>query len=86
MLPQEIIKKPLEYLLLLSILVVGLLAFIYFSFDHQAQRRVIYFTGGAYLFWSLLHHYKRGDLTLPIVLEYLIVALFAFVLITTTLL
>lgn len=85
MLPTEIKKKPFEYLLLLFILFSGLVAFIFFSYNHQAQRLVIYLTGAAYMFWSLLHHYKRGDLVLSIVLEYLVVALFASVLITSTL-
>jgi hypothetical protein len=85
MIPKEIKQKPFEYLLLVAILTVASIAFFTFSHTPQAQRRVIYLTGGAYMFWSLLHHYRRGDLTLPIVLEYLIIALFASVLIATTL-
>lgn len=85
MFPEEIKKKPLEYIFLLLILLFGLVGFIYFSFSPHNQRRVIYLTGGAYLFWSLVHHYKRGDLTLPIIFEYLLVAIFAFILISTTL-
>lgn len=85
MLFQEIRQKPFEYLLLLSIFIFGLSGFVYFSHLPSIQRRVIYLTGASYLFWSLLHHYRRGDLVLSIVLEYLIVALFAFILISATL-
>ena len=85
MLFQEIRQKPFEYLFLLSIFIFGLSGFVYFSHLPSIQRRVIYLTGASYLFWSLLHHYRRGDLVLSIVLEYLIVALFAFILISATL-
>lgn len=86
MIPQEIKQKPFEYIFLALVFIVTALAFIYLSHSPQAQRRVIYLSSGVYMFWSLLHHYRRGDLTLPIILEYLIVALFASVLITVTLL
>ena len=85
MIPTEIKQKPFEYILLALILIVSAIGFILLSYSPQAQRRLIYLMGGAYMFWSLLHHYRRGDLTLPIVLEYLIVALFASILISTTL-
>jgi len=85
MFPDEIKKKPFEYLLLFFILSLGAFAFIFLSYTPHAQRRVIYLTGASYLFWSLMHHYKRGDLSLSIMLEYLLIALFAAVLITTTL-
>ena len=85
MIPTQIKQKPFEYLFLALILLIASVAFIILSHSPQAQRRVIYLTGGAYMFWSLIHHYRRGDLTLPIVLEYLIIALFASVLVTTTL-
>lgn len=82
---KEIKQKPFEYVLLVLILLLGAVFFFAFSHTPHAQRRVVYLTGGTYMFWSLLHHYKRGDLSLPIVLEYLIIALFASVLVTTTL-
>ena len=85
MIPKEIKQKPFEYILLALILIASAIGFFLLSYSPQAQRRLIYLMAGAYLFWSLLHHYRRGDLTLPIVLEYLIVALFASILISTTL-
>lgn len=85
MLPTEIKKKPLEYVFLLLILIVFVAAYLYFSYSPYAQRRVVYLSAGAYFYWSIIHHYNRGDLTLSIVLEYLIVALFAVILISTSL-
>jgi len=85
MIPKEIKQKPFEYIFLGLILLVSAFGFTLLSYSPQAQRRLIYLMAGVYMFWSLIHHYRRGDLTLPIVLEYLIVALFASVLISTTL-
>lgn len=85
MIPAEIKQKPFEYVFLCLILLVSAFGFILLTYSPQAQRRLIYLMAAAYMFWSLLHHYRRGDLTLPIVLEYLIVALFASILISTTL-
>lgn len=83
---REIRQKPFEYLALLLILVIATIAFFVFSYDPHHQRRVIYATTIAYLGWSLFHHYRRGDLELSIIVEYLIFALFALVLVSSTLL
>jgi hypothetical protein len=81
---KEIHKKPLEYILLLSIFIVAAILFFIFSFDPHAQRRIIYGLAAAYFAWSMYHHYKRGDLQTSIILEYLLFALFAVILISTT--
>ncbi|RLC35000.1 hypothetical protein DRH14_01795 [Candidatus Shapirobacteria bacterium] len=87
--PKDIIKelkqKPSEFIFLVIMLLLASVLFFYFNYNPHFQRRVIYFTSGAYLFWSLFHHYKRGDLELSIVIEYLLIAIFAVVLMTTTL-
>ncbi|MBU1088251.1 hypothetical protein KKA02_00015 [Patescibacteria group bacterium] len=82
---KDLKKNPLEFILLFLILIIGALLFFYFSFDSHNQRRVIYATGAAYCFWSLIHHYRRGDLQLSIVVEYILIALFAVTLLTGTL-
>ena len=86
MLFKELSQKPGEYIFLLLILLLGAILFFVYGFDPHSQRRIIYFTSAAYLLWSLFHHYRRGDLELSIVLEYLLFALFAIVIITSTLL
>lgn len=82
----EIKKSPLSFTLLFVGLLVSLVLYFYFSFDTQLQRRVIYFTGGYYFLWSLFHHYQKGDLQTSVILEYLLIALFAVLLLTGTLL
>jgi len=83
----EIKKHPLNYLILGIILIIAALAFFYFrqNFDTHDQRRVVYVTAALYLFWSLYHHYRRGDLQLSIILEYLLLAVFAVIIALTTL-
>lgn len=83
---REIRQKPFEYLFLALILISSLVAFFIFSYNPHHQRRVIYVTTAAYLGWSLFHHYRRGDLELSIIIEYLVFALFALVLVSSTLL
>jgi len=83
---KEISQKPWEYISLLAIFVLSVFAFCQFSFDPYSQRRVIYTAASAYFLWSLYHHYKRGDLHVSIVIEYIIMAIFGIVLISSTLL
>jgi hypothetical protein len=82
----EIKKSPLSFILLFVGLLVSLILYFYFSYDTSLQRRIIYFTGGYYFLWSLFHHYQKGDLQTSVILEYLLIALFAVLLLTGTLL
>jgi len=84
---QEIKKHPLNYLILTVIFVLASILLFYFrqNFDAHDQRRVVYVTAALYLAWSLFHHYRRGDLHLSIILEYILLALFAVIVAATTL-
>lgn len=81
---KEIKQKPLEYIFLLFSLIAGFLIYILIG-DNQARRWVIYAVGTIYFCWSLYHHYKRGDLHLSIVIEYLLIILLGIVFISGTL-
>ena len=83
---KEIEQKPLEYLVLFFIFFTAAVIFLLFGFDHSLQRRVVYATSTAYFLWSLYHHYRRGDLHLSIVIEYLVFILLAIVITASTLL
>jgi hypothetical protein len=81
---KEIQQKPTEYILLLAGLIAGFLS--YFLIDNsQARRWIVYSVGILYFCWSLYHHYKRGDLQLSIVIEYLLIILIGIVFISGTL-
>lgn len=81
----EIKKHPVQYVVLVILLLSALVAFLYFSYDPFMQRRVLYFTAALYFLWSLFHHYQRGDLQVSILLEYLLIALLGVILISSTL-
>jgi hypothetical protein len=79
--PKEVRQKPAEYLILGVIFLFSLI--LYFILPQQHSRRVIvYCMAGAYFLWSLVHHYLRGDLSLSIIVEYLVMALFGIALLT----
>ena len=58
--------------------------FIYFSYNSQLQRDVVYATAGSYFLWSLYHHYQQGDLHLSIIIEYLVFIVLALVVLSAT--
>jgi len=82
--PKEVKQKPLEYLVLLLGLIFGFCLYIFID-NSQIRRWIIYSLGMIYFCWSLYHHYKRGDLQLSIVIEYLIIILLGIVFISGTL-
>jgi len=80
------IKKHPQNFIILFILFIGIRVLLFiFRFDSHSQRRIVYFTAGLYLAWSLFHHYKRGDLSLSIFIEYLLLALLALLVVVATL-
>ena len=83
---KEIESKPFEYLFLCLAFTATVILFFIFNYDHHLQRNVIYGASGTYFLWSLLHHYRRGDLEMSIVIEYLVFILLGVVVLTSTLL
>lgn len=83
---KEIESKPFEYVFLAVSLLISAILFFFFSYDPHYQRNVVYGAAGAYFLWSILHHYRRGDLETSIVVEYLILILFGVIILTSTLL
>jgi hypothetical protein len=84
---KEIKKHYKNYLILGLIFLISAILLFHFRsiFDAHQERRVVYVTAALYLAWSLYHHYKRGDLHLSIIVEYLLLALLAILVATTTL-
>jgi hypothetical protein len=77
-------KRPYQYFFLFFGLLFCASAFLYFGHDPSMQRRLIYAAGGYYFLWSLYHHYTRGDLALPLIVEYLLIILFGLLLLSST--
>lgn len=76
--PKEIKQKPVEYILLLLIFIIG---FFLYIFINNSQSRIWIVSGVTFFYfgWSLYHHHKRGDLHTLIIIEYLLVILFGLV-------
>ena len=70
-----------DYLLLLTILSFGLLAFVYFGYDRQIQMTVMLMVAILYIAWGAWHHFLKGDFHLKVLMEYVTVSFFAVVLI-----
>lgn len=83
---KRVIKHLPHYLSLIGILVFGLLAFTIFSYDRSFQIAVAAALSLAYISWGVVHHYIHKDLYLSVVLEYIVVSLLGFVIITSLLL
>jgi len=82
--PSEIKKKPFEYLFLVLFFTIGICFYLFAGLSSSNQRFVVISLGAGYFFWSLYHHYHRGDLSLSIIIEYLVFILFGIVLFSGT--
>ena len=76
---KEYKKYALDYIVLFLLLFSGLLAFLFSPNLPLNQSQIAKAMGLSYFFWSLFHHYRRRDLTLGIVIEYLVLILFVLV-------
>lgn len=66
-----------QYALLILIVLVG--AFAFFSLESSFERFVVVFSLTAlYVIWGIWHHYEERNLTLEVMLEYVVMAAFIF--------
>ncbi len=79
--PKEVRQKPAEYIILGIIFLCSLILYFVLPQGHS-RRIVVYILAGNYFLWSIVHHYLRGDLSLSIIVEYLVMALFGIALLT----
>jgi len=63
-----------HYLSLMSILSIGFGLFWVFNYNRQAQVGVTLVIAAAYVLWGIIHHSIKKDLHWRIILEYLVVA------------
>lgn len=82
--PQEVRQKPFEYIVLALSFILGIFFYIFLN-NSQSQKWIICTVSAAYFCWSLHHHYRRGDLHLSIIIEYLLIILLGIVFLFNTL-
>ncbi|HKC04928.1 MAG TPA: hypothetical protein VKC54_03590 [Patescibacteria group bacterium] len=63
-----------HYILLLTILFVGFIGLILFSYDKNLQVAISIATGISYVSWGVIHHHIHRDLHFEVFMEYLAVA------------
>lgn len=66
-----------HYLALLVILDLGLGAFLIFRYNFLYQTIVILATSLAYIAWGAVHHWLEEDFHLRVILEYILLAVLA---------
>jgi hypothetical protein len=82
--PHEVTKKPIEYVVLVIILLTALVAFLASIGNGPQEKQIVYIAAGAYFLWSLVHHYRRGDLSTSIMIEYFLIAIFGIIVVSST--
>jgi hypothetical protein len=78
---QDIQQHLEHYVILASILLAGLLGFIWFQGTEPMQLATLTITGIGYVLWGIMHHLKEENLTITLVLEYVLTALILIVLV-----
>lgn len=73
----------IHFAVLVGILIIGVSVFLYAYGDRSMQLTVGIFTAVAYLVWGIIHHALEKDLHWRIVLEYVLIATIAVVLLMT---
>ena len=73
----------LHYIILLTVLSLGVLSFVSAEGDKTMQLVVIGITAATYVIWGILHHLIMKDLHMKVVVEYLLIGLIAFILVLT---
>ena len=67
----------IHYLVLLVILDLAVAAFFVFSFNRGYQAAVVVIMGILYVAWGIIHHFLSEDFHLRAILEYVLIALLA---------
>lgn len=72
-------KHFLYYIIFLGVEFTGLGLLLLLSSDKFMQFMVVCFMSSFYIGWSILHHYHHHDITIKIVVEYILIGLLGVV-------
>ncbi len=70
-----------HYLALIAFLSVGLGIFLLFNYNRQIQMGITLIMSAAYVVWGIVHHSIKKELHIRIILEYVLVATVASVIV-----
>lgn len=68
-----------HYLALIAFLSFGLALFLVFNYNRQIQMGISLVMAGGYIIWGIIHHAIKKELHPKIILEYVLVAIVASV-------
>lgn len=70
-----------HYVIVLSIFIVIFLSRLFFAFDEKLFIKTLYLLAFIYVVWGIAHHCLEHDLTFKIVVEYILIAAVAMLII-----
>jgi hypothetical protein len=70
-------RHPLHYFTLLCTQLVGLWGIFWFSYNPVVQMTIVVAMAISYVAWGVVHHQEHRDLHVKVILEYILVALLA---------
>jgi len=74
---QETRHNLIHYSVLVVMMNIIVGAFLFFRFDRIYQMIIVLVAGLAYVLWGIIHHHVNDDLHLKVVVEYVLVAFLA---------
>jgi len=74
MIRKEIRENRTDFLILGTILAVGVFSFLFSDHNLFLQKLSVIFTGFGYFFWGMFHHLRKKDLCAEVLLEYFFLA------------
>lgn len=63
-----------HYISLIGIFLAGFIGFYFFSYDSFFQIGIVAAVSSAYVSWGIIHHTIHKDISVPVVIEYITVA------------
>jgi len=76
-LDQETRHNLIHYSVLVVMMNIAVGAFLFFGFDRIYQMIIVLAAGVGYVLWGIIHHNVNDDLHSKVVVEYILVALLA---------
>ena len=78
---KDLKEYSLDYLVLIALLLAGATIYLYFHQDQVMQRIVALGMGLTYVLWGIIHHHRADKVTTKVVLEYVLIAVFGYLVI-----
>jgi hypothetical protein len=82
---KEIKTHAIDYLVLISLLLFGIILYVFFKNDAQMQRIIAAALSLSFILWGIIHHHHADKVTKKIMLEYILIAVFGFLVINSLL-